>query len=176
MTSMYDRGSTQEWLLPEDRENGRPAEDRESVVADAVPSDLGAQIEQVLHVARASAEVAVEAEQRALLTGNEAEARMEQVLYVARASAEVAVEAEQRARQAGGEAEARIGELTERVEMALAKIEARERATRRRAFEAEREEETMRSFGRRADRIVRRLRQLEQSPTVIRRASPARAG
>ena len=92
---------------------------------------------------------------------------MQQILYVARASAEVAVEAEQRASRAGDEAEARLSELAERVELALAKIEARE-ATRRRAFEAEREEETLRSFGRRADRIVRRLRQLEQAPAILR--------
>ena len=102
---------------------------------------------------------------------------MQQILYVARASAEVAVEAEQRATRAGADAESRLGELTERVELALAKIEARERATRRRAFEAEREEETLRSFGRRADRIVRRLRQLEQAPAILRTAplKPARS-
>jgi hypothetical protein len=163
-----DLGSTQDWLLPEDREsfleeNGKPA-------ADPL-------LEEALALARASAEAAADAEQRALLAGNESEARMQQILYVARASAEVAVEAEQRASAAGDEAQARLSELTERVELALAKIEARERATRRRAFEAEREEETLRSFGRRADRIVRRLRQLEQAPAILRTVplGPARS-
>ena len=84
---------------------------------------------EALSIARAAAEAAAESEQRALLAGNEAEARMQQILYVARASAEVAVEAEQRATKAGAGAESRLGELTERVELALAKIEARERAT-----------------------------------------------
>ncbi len=165
---MDDRGSTEDWLLPEDREslaatNGAPVTDE--------------RIEEALSLARAAAEAATAAEQRALLAGNESEARMQQILYVARASAEVAVEAEQRASRAGTEAESRLGELTERVELALAKIEARERATRRRAFEAEREEETLRSFGRRADRIVRRLRQLEQAPAILRTAplAPARS-
>ena len=168
MVLMDDRGSTQDWLLPEDRE---------SVPADDAPSAPDERIEEALCLARASAEVAVEAEQRALLAGNESEARMQQILYVARASAEVAVEAEQRAAKAGNDAETRLGELAERVEMALAKIEARERATRRRAFEAEREEETLRSFGRRADRIVRRLRQLEQAPAILsRRPAQARSG
>ena len=83
-----DLGSTQDWLLPEDREsyveeNGRPAADQ--------------RLEEAVSLARASAEAAAEAEQRALLAGNESEARMQQILYVARASAEVAVEAEQRA-------------------------------------------------------------------------------
>ena len=155
-----DRGSTQDWLLPEDRDS----------VAAGNGSSPDEPLGEALSIARAAAEAAVESEQRALLAGNEAEARMQQILYVARASAEVAVEAEQRATRAGAGAESRLGELTERVELALAKIEARERATRRRAFEAEREEETLRSFGRRADRIVRRLRQLEQAPALLRTA------
>jgi peptidoglycan DL-endopeptidase CwlO len=60
-----------------------------------------------------------------------------------------------------------VTELSGRVESALAKLEAREQATARRADEAEREQRTLRSFTARADRIVDRLRDLEA------RASPA---
>ena len=75
--------------------------------------------------------------------------------------------------EAGARAEAAsevVTELSGRVELALAKLEARERATVRRAEEAEREQRTLRSFSARADRIVDRLRDLEEraAPKVWR--------
>ena len=68
---MDDRGSTEDWLLPEDREslaaaNGAPVTDE--------------RIEEALSRGPAAAEGAASAEQRGRGGGNHGEGRMEQML------------------------------------------------------------------------------------------------
>lgn len=132
-----DRGSTDEWLLPDDRVSDSTG---------ASPESLERQVSEALTVARASARIAAAAEHNAKQAGEAA----------ARRSAEVA-------------------ELVDRVGAALERLEARDRAYLRRAREAEREQETLRSFDERADRIVQRLRDLESSSAVLRVTGPATA-
>lgn len=60
-------------------------------------------------------------------------------------------------------AEARVTDLAGRVDQALAKLEAGEQATVRRAERATEDESSLRSFEERADRVVRLLREAEQT-------------
>ena len=128
--------------------------------------------------AERSAATATEIGEQADKTLERIEWRIETVALSVDASAEYTEKVERgmgRLHEASAEAGARaeaaaevVTELSARVEGALAKLEARERATMRRAEEAEREQRTLRSFTARADRIVDRLRDLET------RASPAK--
>ncbi|MFN8161023.1 MAG: hypothetical protein U0R52_08300 [Solirubrobacterales bacterium] len=130
MQPLDDRGSTADWLIPEDREALEPP-------------------------------------------GPGLEERLDDALSVAREALRLA----QDARKAAGRAEAaspgRLADLAARVEEALSRLEAREMAIERRLAEAKREQLTVRSFDERADRIVRRLRDLERLPVAFRVARPA---
>lgn len=100
----------------------------------------------------------------------EAGSRAKAAAELAERAGSAAHTAQQRAEDGAASAAAsadKVNELAGRVEVALVKLEARERATVRRSKEAEREDRTLRNFTARADRIVERLRELEE------RASPA---
>jgi hypothetical protein len=99
--------------------------------------------------------------------------RLDDRLEAVAASADAAGDLAERADACASEAQRRVDAVADRVGQALAKLEARERATVRRATEAEREQQTLRSFEARADRIVLRLRELERRSVDVATNGPA---
>ena len=99
--------------------------------------------------------------------------RLDDGLEAVAASADAAGDLAERADACASEAQRRVDAVADRVGQALAKFEARERATVRRATEAEREQQTLRSFEARADRIVLRLRELERRSVDVATNGPA---
>jgi hypothetical protein len=99
--------------------------------------------------------------------------RLDDRLEAVAASADAAGDLAERADACASEAQRRVDAVADRVGQALAKLEARERATVRRATEAEREQQTLRSFEARADRIVLHLRELERRSVDVATNGPA---
>jgi hypothetical protein len=100
--------------------------------------------------------------------------RLDDRLEAVAASADAAGDLAERANASADEAQRRADAVADRAEQALAMLEARERATARRAPEAEREKQTLRSFDARADRIVLRLRELERRSLAVATNGPGR--
>jgi hypothetical protein len=99
--------------------------------------------------------------------------RLDDRLEAVAASADAAGDLAEQADAAASQAQRRVEAVADRVGQALAKLEARERATVRRATEAEHEQQTLRSFEARADRVVLRLRELERRSLDLATNGPA---
>jgi len=153
-----DRETTQDWFVPEDGGTLERLDWRIEAVAASVDAWAGlvaAVAEELGRVHDASLEASAQGEAAAQIAERAAASAAGAHLLAAERSDRV------------DRAEVRVAELAAQVESALAKLEAREGATVRRAGHAERGERGLRSFDARADRVVRRLRELEQAATAV---------
>jgi predicted phage tail protein len=157
-----DRERTQDWLVPE---QARPLGDDVNKALKRLDWRIEAVAASVDGCAGLVAAVAEELD-RVQEAGLEAASQGKAAAEIAERAAASAAGAHLLAAERSDRvdrAEARMADLTGRVEAALAKLEAGEQATVRRAEQAERDERNLRSFDERADRVIRRLRDLEQA-------------